>query len=138
MLQAYGWELYVKINNNDWEDTRCSGWSLIEGTPPREEAILTDASFEEVCNYMSNVSIPCFHIDFTLFKKRKFLRYHRRYVLQEDEKFFEKDIKSISIQLTNTRREVSLKEIFEHCPAEQAIQYMKERGLTTCPYGVEK
>ena len=57
MLQAYGWKLHVKINNNDWEDTGCSGWSLIEGTPPREETILTEASFEEICDYIYRIPI---------------------------------------------------------------------------------
>ena len=36
------------------------------------------------------------------------------------------------------KKKITLQELFEEFPAEQAIQYIKERGLSVCSYGVEK
>jgi hypothetical protein len=58
--------------------------------------------------------------------------------MQEDEKLFKNDIKNISIRMIYQKKKITLQELFEEFPAEQAIQYIKERGLSVCPYGVEK
>lgn len=138
MLQAYDWNLEIAFDNSHWEDTRYAGWSLENREMPEEVIILEKASFSDVVNYMIEMNIPCFHIDYTIFKRRPYIRYHRRYTMEEDERIFEKDCKKISCRMVYKKKEVTLKEIFNNCPAEQAIQYMKERGLTNCPYGVEK
>ena len=88
--------------------------------------------------YMKRTSIPCFHVDYTLFKHEPFIRYHRHYYMQEDEKLFKNDIKNISIRMIYQKKKITLQELFEEFSAEQAIQYIKERGLSVCPYGVEK
>ena len=138
MLQAYDWHLEIAFDNSRWEDTGYTGWSLEDREMPQEEIILKKASFSDVVNYMMKINIPCFHIDYTFLKHQPYIRYHRRYYMEEDERIFEKHNKKFSCRMVYKKKEVTLKEIFDSCPAEQAIQYMKERGLTTCPYGVEK
>jgi hypothetical protein len=58
---------------------------------------------------------------------------------KDDETFTYNDVeykhfKSISyMQTYEERKDVSLEWIIKHLPADQAIQYLKERGITTCP-----
>ena len=137
MLQAWEFEIEVKINNRDWEGTSFTGWNLKEKVPETYEAIVENLSFEDFYKHQLKEMIPGFTLDETFFRKRKSIFYRARWNI-EGERFFEKDVQSISIRYHNYTKKVSLKEIFEHCTADKAIQYLKERGLTICPYGVEK
>ena len=139
MLKTYEWTLEILWDDcNEWEDTGYSGLTVEEEKISKEDVVLENVNFSEVLEYMKTTSIPCFHIDYTLFKHEPFIRYHRRYYLQEDEKLFKDDIKNISIRMKYQEKEMTLQEIFEEFSAEQTIRYLKERGLTVCPYGVEK
>lgn len=120
------------------EDTGYSGLTLEEEKTSKQDIVLKNANFDDVIRYMKRTSISCFHVDYTLFKHEPFTRYHRRYYMQEDEKLFKNDIKNISIRMIYQKKKITLQELFEEFPAEQAIQYIKERGLSVCPYGVEK
>lgn len=137
MLQAWEFEIEVKINNKDWRGTSFYGWNLEEEVPETYESIVENLSFEDFYNYQLKEMIPCFALDETFFRKRKRIFFRPRWSL-EGEIFFEKDIESISVRYHNYSKTVSLKEIFEHCTADKAIQYFKERGLNICPYGMEK
>ena len=137
MLQAWEFEIEVKINDRDWEGTSFIGWDLKEKIPKTYETIVENLSFEDFYKYQLKEMIPGFTLDETLFRKRKSIFYRARWNT-EGERFCENDIQSISIRYHNYIKKVSLKEIFEHCTADKTIQYLKERGLTTCPYGVEK
>lgn len=139
MLHAYEWNLEILWEDCDeWEDTGYSGLTLEEEKTSKQDIVLKNANFTDVMRYMKRTSIPCFHVDYTLFKHEPFIRYHRRYYMQEDEKLFKNDIKNISIRMIYQKKKITLQELFEEFPAEQAIQYIKERGLSVCPYGVEK
>lgn len=139
MLHAYEYNLEILWEDCDeWEDTGYSGLTLEEEKTSKQDIVLKNANFDDVIKYMKSTSIPCFHVDYTLFKHERFIRYHRRYYMQEDEKLFKNDIKNISIRMIYQKKKITLQELFEEFPAEQAIQYIKERGLSVCPYGVEK
>lgn len=140
MLHAYEWNLEILWEDCDeWEDTGYSGLTLEEEKTSKQDIVLKNANFDDVIKYMKRTSIPCFHVDYTLFKHKPFIRYHRRYYMQEDEKLFKNDIKNISIRMKyQEKKKITLQELFEEFPTEQAIQYIKERGLSVCPYGVEK
>lgn len=138
MLHAYEWNLEILWEDCDeWEDTGYSGLTLEEEKTSKQDIVLKNANFDDVMRYMKRTS-PCFHVDYTLFKHEPFIRYHRRYYMQEDEKLFKNDIKNISIRMIYQKKKITLQELFEEFPAEQAIQYIKERGLSVCSYGVEK
>ncbi len=139
MLHAYEWNLEILWEDCDeWEDTGYSGLTLEEEKTSKQDIVLKNANFDDVIRYMKRTSISCFHVDYTLFKHEPFIRYYRRYYMQEDEKLFKNDIKNISIRMIYQKKKITLQELFEEFPAEQAIQYIKERGLSVCPYGVEK
>ena len=139
MTQAYEWNLEILWDNCDeWEDTGYSCLTLEKERTSKEDIVLKNANFNDVIKYMKRTSIPCFHVDYTLFKHEPFIRYHRRYYMQEDKKLFKNYIKNISIRLKYQEKEITLQELFEEFSAEQAIQYIKERGLSVCPYEVGK
>lgn len=91
-----------------------AGLTLEEKKLQNKILILKNANFDDVMRYMKRTSIPCFHVDYTLFKHEPFIRYHRRYYMQEDEKLFKNDIKNISIRMIYQKKKITLQDFLRN------------------------
>lgn len=128
MLSTYKSKLYVLMNDlEDWEDTGYGGFSFLEDNEPKEEYLFNNASFDTVLKYVMNNDLPCFSVDYSIFKNTPFLWY--RNIGFERKKIVRKTDLKISVKKTYVKVNLSLQEIFDKLPAEQTIEYLKQRDL---------
>lgn len=132
MLKVYTMNCYVSINGGEWKEVddgfypyflRDDSKPIIETTPK--------LSFEECCDYLKEHKlIGVSQYKNILKKQRIIIMYSWSYDTRENYKNFD----SLEYKITfKEAPHVTLKEIFTHFPADKCIQYLKERGITTCP-----
>lgn len=137
MLKAFSFETFIKVDDKEWNDTFHGGWDLYE-----EERILEEEtfSFDELWEIKKEFDPSCLDFlkaDTTLFSGKKYFKYVC-FSEMKDYSFYEGKVSSIKILKKYRPKNPTMKEIFDHCDADKAIQYLKERGLNVCPYGMEK
>lgn len=111
----------------------------------RGEQTDTVQSFSELTDEVQRVLTVsfCLHPWKTLFKKRPYFEndplgwdYTTKdwnKVAVHDGKIFADEIKTIEVKTTYTiYPDVSMKNLFDY-PAQLVVDYLKERGITTCP-----
>ena len=135
MLKVYKVRNYVSIDGADW---RRVVWSWFISTecktsdePLKTEHILCDASFDDAREYINNNELDGVTNDSTFWRQKPIIcvRYYDAYELVSY-----KHLNTISYKREYEEWEdVSLKWIIENLSADQAIQYLKECGITTCP-----
>ena len=103
-------------------------------TEPTEIVLLDNASFEEVCTYLSE------HHPFTMrhIQTRRPLGRIKSEIHIEDmyshNPVVYKHFDKLTYKTSYTEhKSVTLNWIMEHLSADQCIQYLKDRGMTACP-----
>jgi hypothetical protein len=134
MLKVYKVYNYVSIDGGNWrkvthswfDDDRCEA----HNSKPRTEFILSKNSFDEAYEYLSNYKVDGLLTDIIPWRKKQ-----RIWIQYEDAL---ESVKYKHFDVITYKREyvewtdVSLEWIIKNLPAEQTIQYLKERGITTC------
>jgi hypothetical protein len=134
MLKIYQVHNYVSIDGADWRevvsgflaDCQCIALESCE-----IKYALLNRTFDDVRECLKNHRLDGIWNDTTFWTRKPIIcvRYADAY---NDVEY--KHFKSLSYMQTYEEwRDVSLEWIIKHLSAEQAIQYLKERGITTCP-----
>ena len=130
MLKIYDPIYAVSIDGGPWErleDPFDTNWFVTDEDLPETELLLDDVSFQEAYDYLHNKYISGARTCKTIFKGRPQLSL--LYFNAIDRKYIKK-CKGFSLCAGNRLREnVTLDWILKHLEADQAIQYLKERGL---------
>ena len=135
MLKIYNKHHYISINNGPWEQLSGQTTHMLEenGTHP-ECIIYNNISFQECVNFLKRKTIPSMFLSSTSFLHKDIICVHYAY----DEWFSTEymNFDTISYKVTYTENsKYTLSHIINTFPAEQTIQYIKERGIASlaCP-----
>ena len=135
MLKVYKVHNYVSIDGSPWREVV---WSWISPTECKitdkelkGENMLCHTSFDEAYAYLQNSPLDGLYASETFWRHqpRIGIRYEDAYDIVYYNHF---DTISYNI-IYEEWKDVSLQWIMENLPADQFIQYLKERGITTCP-----
>ena len=129
MLKVYKVHDYVSIDGAKWRQVGY-GYRIAE-EKPENNLVLYEASFDNAREYLSNNKLDGVWNDSTfLFRNPTIVvDYDDAWESVEYRKF-----KNISYQTIFTEwTSVTLEWIVQNLPADECIQYLKERGMTVCP-----
>ena len=135
MLKIYKVHNYVSIDGADWREVVWSWYMPTEkkasSEPIKTEYFLNNASFEEAYAYLQNSPLDGLGPSTTYWreKPRIWVRYDDAWDTVSYKHFNTISYKREYKEWTD----VSLQWIMENLPADTTIQYLKERGITTCP-----
>lgn len=137
MLKVYKVYNYISIDGTAWRRVVRS-WMRpterkISDKPLETQHILCDASFDEAYHYLHNHRVDGAYdsSNYCIGKITPIIRV--RYKDAHDDVNYRRfDTMSYKIEYEEWK-DVTLKWIMENLPADTAIQYLKERGITTCP-----
>lgn len=135
MLKIYKVHNYVSIDGADWREVVNSWFTDIKCKASNENLdikyIVRRLSFDETRKYLDNHKLNGVWNDTTFWRKKSTICV--RYRGAWDDVIY-KHFNTISYkQEYEEWKDVSLQWIMENLPAEQTIQYLKERGIATCP-----
>ena len=134
MLKIYDPIYAVSIDGGPWErleDQFDTNWFVTDKDLPETELLLDGVSFQEAYDYLRDNYISGARTCTTFFKDKP--RLSLVYFNTGDRKYIKK-CKGFSLCAKNRLREnVTLDWILKHLEADQAIQYLKERGIEICP-----
>ena len=134
MLKIYDPIYSVSIDGCPWkklEDPFDTNWFVMDEKVPEVELLLNGVSFEEAYNYLCDNYISGARTCRTVFKNRpqlSLLYFNNRNItyIKKCERFW--------LRVENRlRKNVTLDWILKHLEADQAIQYLTERGIGICP-----
>ena len=127
MLNIYKVTPYVSIENGKWQEVyNRGGLRMCEFEGNHEIMLLNNATFEECYN----TPLIGVYKDTSFFRGKPLIRFEYSYCDDETYRSFD----SISYKLVYTEiKDISLQMIVSEFPADKAIQYLKERGITACP-----
>ena len=136
MLKIYNKNHYISINNGPWKQLSAKSTVMLdESEVCNERIVYNNLSFEECINILKHNHINSIYLTFseTLFlhKRKDIICIHYADdCWSTDYTNFD----TISYKVTYTENnQYTLSYIMEHFPADMTIQYLKERGMTTCP-----
>ena len=133
MLKIYDPIYSVSIDGGPWkrlEDTLDTDWFVTDEDLPDTELLLDGVSFQEAYDYLRDNYISGARTCRTVFKGKPQLSL--LYFNASDRKYITK-CKGFWLRMENKFREnVTLDWILKHLEADQAIQYLKERGMEVC------
>lgn len=130
MLKVYNVVSYVSIDGAKWCSVGHPGYCCTD-EDCGVKLILDNASFAEAREYLSNNFLDgvCNSATFWRLKPTITVRYRDAW-----DGVTYKNFSTISYKIVYTEdKNVTLGWMMEHLPAEKVIQYLKERGITTCP-----
>ena len=130
MLKVYNVYECVSVNGGDWRQVGDSGYTITD-EELSERIILDNASFIDTIEYLKNKF--CFSIrkDKTFFKHKPIIKIG--YNGAWDYAVY-RGFDTLSYKIVYEEWEgVTMQWLMEHASANQVIQYLKERGITTCP-----
>ena len=125
MLKAYKVRTYIAVNDQPKKEIWRIGCGLTEDELPR--VVTTTFSFQDC--FDEQLPTPAIKPCKTFFRKRPYVRVEYDW---EDVKYYY-DFDSITIERHYEPDDITLNELFKKYSADQCIQYLKERGITTCP-----
>lgn len=125
MLQAYKVRTYIAVNDQPKKEIWRIGHGLTEDELPR--VVTTTFSFQDCLD--KPLPTPAIKPRKTFFRKRPYvmIEYDWEYV-----KYYY-NFDSVTIERHYEPYDITLNELFKGYSADQCIQYLKERGITTCP-----
>lgn len=135
MLKIYKVRNYVSVDGADWRQV-IRGWlSDIECKASNEDLdmkyMARRLSFDEAREYLNGHKLDGVWNDTTFWRKKPTICV--RYCDAWDDVIY-KHFNTLSYkQEYEEWTDVSLQWIIKNLPADQTIQYLKERGITTCP-----
>ena len=125
MLNAYKVRTYISIDNKPKKDTHRIGYGLTEDELPR--VVTTSWSFQDC--FENKVPTPVVKTDTTIFRHRPYVEVE--YAWDDVDRYYNFD--PITVERHYEPYDVTLNELFEDYSADECIQYLKERGMNTCP-----
>ena len=129
MLKVYIVKSYVSIDGADWQQVGSIG-HLVRDDNPTERVFFENFTLEQCYEYLQEKSLDGIWPSKTFFRKKPMLYIGDGYFSSSAYYSFN----TISYKWIYKEWEsVSLEWIMKHLSAEQCIQYLKERGITTCP-----
>ena len=130
MLKIYDPIYSVSIDGGPWkrlEDPFDTNWFIIDEEIPETEILLDDVSFEQAYDYLRDNYISGARTCRTVFEDKPQLSL--LYFNASDRKYIKK-CERFRLRVENRlRKNVTLDWILKHLEADQAIQYLKERGM---------
>lgn len=134
MLKIYDPIYFVSIDGGPWErleDLFDKNWFVTDKDLPETELLLDDVSFQEAYDYLRDNYIYGARICRTFFKDKPQLSL--LYFNTIDRKYI-KNCEGFWLRAENRlRKNVTLDWILKNVEADQAIQYLTERGMRICP-----
>ena len=129
MLKVYTVSSYVSIDGEDWQHIGYDGYT-VSGDNLAEKLLFENFTLEQCYEYSQGKKLDGIWLSKTFFRKKPML-----YI---GEWFYEAkrytSFSTISYKYVYEEWDsVSLEWIMKHLSADQCIQYLKERGITTCP-----
>jgi hypothetical protein len=129
MLKVYKVHNYVSIDGADWRQV--NGGHTTSSAELGSGLLFDNLTFDEVREYLLYCRLDGVWNSSTVFINRPAIVV--RYQDAWDSVIY-KHFKKMSYKREFKEwPDVSLKWIMENLPADQTIQYLKERGITTCP-----
>ena len=138
MLKIYKVHNYVSIDGADWREVLWSGCLTsierkVSDEPLETQHILCNASFYEAYDYIHDNRLDGVYNSSDCWCRMIHPVIKVRYRDACDDVTYRRFI-SMSYKIEYEEwKEVTLEWIMKNLPADQTIQYLKERGITTCP-----
>ena len=130
MLKVYCAYDYVSIDGANWRKVSGGGYKITD-EDVEDSLILDQVSFEKAREYLSNNFLQGVYNESTFWRSKPTIRVS--YVGAWDYvDYLHFDTMSYKVEYKECK-DVSFKWLMEHLTADQFIQYLKERGITTCP-----
>ena len=133
-LKIYDPIYAVSIDGGPWErleDQFYTNWFVTDKDLPETELLLDNVSFREAYDYLRDNYIFGARTRRTVFKGKPQLSL--LYFNTIDRKYIKKCEGFSLLAKNRLRKNVTLDWILKHLEADQAIQYLKERGIEICP-----
>ena len=132
MLKVYRVGTYFKIDGEEPTRIGRTGYRICEETDESGTMYLNKASWDEVYENIG-VTANGVRTGTTLFRHRPYIEVFIGWP-DDPRRFYKGDFKEFTyLDVYTEWEECTLEWIMKHASAEQAIQYMKERGMTVCP-----
>ena len=129
MLKVYIVSSYVSINGSDWQHIGDYGYKATDDNPT-EKILFENFTLEQCHNYLQEKRLDGIWHSYTFFRKKPMIYIGDGPLSCKAYYAFD----TISYKYVYKEWEsVPLPWIMEHLAADQCIQYLKERGVTTCP-----
>jgi hypothetical protein len=125
MLKGYKVYTDISVNNGPKQRIARIGHGLTEEELPR--TVTTTWSFQDC--FDKRIPTPAVKTDATLFRKRPYVEIE--YAWDYADRYYNFD--SLTIERHYEPYDMTLDELFKEYSADEVIQYLKERGITTCP-----
>ena len=125
MLKAYKVRTYIAVNDNPKKEIWRVGYGLTEDELPR--IVTTTFSFQDC--FDKELPTPAIKTYKTFFRKRPYVSVEYDW---EDVKYYY-DFDTVTIERQYEPYDITLDALIKCYPADQVIQYLKERGITACP-----
>ena len=130
MLKVYRVYDCVSIDSAEWREIGDRGYRITD-EDISDVIILDNASFAQTREYLRNKICIGMHNSETFFRHKPLIDIHYSdawdYVSYRH--FDTLSYKRVYVEWTTA----SMQWLMEHATADQFIQYLKERGITTCP-----
>lgn len=139
MLKIYDPIYAVSIDGGPWErleDPFDTNWLVTDEDLPETELLLDGVSFQEAYDYLRDNYISGARTCRTVFKGKPQLSLV--YFNTGDRKYIKKCKWFCLLAKNRLRKNVTLDWILKHLEADQAIQYLTERGMGICPIAKTK
>ena len=130
MLKVYYVRDYVSIDGAEWRRVGACGYKVTD-EEVEDKLVLDNVSFDEAREYLSKNILGSVWNDSTFFRHKPTVAVHytdawdpvsyRHFKTLSYKRKFEED------------KNVTFEWMTQHLSADQFIQYLKERGITTCP-----
>ena len=135
MLKIYNKHTYISINNGPWEQLHGQSTHMFEesGTEP-EYIIFNNISFNECVNLLKQKYIGSLYLSSTSFLRKDTICAHYAHDSLFSTEYTKFDTISCKVTYTENSK-YTLSYIMDQFPADQTIQYLKERGIASlaCP-----
>lgn len=134
VLKGYHFTSFYKVDDEEWKECGYGGEALREDSDPEAEIKLDDASFEEVSDYLNKHCLSGVSSGETIFRHRRYFEAWNWPYDESRRRFYQGSFERFSyMRVFKEWPDCSLEWITKHATADQAIQYMKERGMNVCP-----
>lgn len=131
MLKIYQVNYYVSINTAPWERINAQGFHMFEESQVVPERIKWDnISFAECCAALETTIATGIYLSSSAFKRKPLICIH---YAGDWESTTYKHFDTISFKVTYVEDPYyTLADMMKYFPADQTIQYLKERGIAMC------
>ncbi len=131
MLKVYNVYDYVSIDGAKWRTVGSYGRYKVADEELENTLVLDNASFDETREYLSQHLLDGVWNDSTWFRNKPIIAVSYQDAWNSVEY---RHFKTMSYKREYREdKNVSFKWLAEHLSADRFIQYLKERGITTCP-----